>query len=168
MARVRIHSDFDGERYNNDIALIELIDEVEFSDYIRPICLTRSQQILWNITAPGTFGIVTGWGMLMEDGPSPITLNEVRLPLVHQAVCAASTQFSISENMFCAGYERDIVGDACVGDSGGPFSVEYLERWYLVGLVSWGEGCGRSGKFGFYTNVSKYTDWLAEGMGTMR
>ena len=159
-----LHKDFVAGRYNNDIALIKLAEEVEFNDYIRPICMPQSKNVMWNITVPGTLGTVTGWGALLQYGSYPETLNEVRLPLVRQTVCAASTQFSITDNMFCAGYDRDIVRDACFGDSGGPFSVEYLGRWFLVGLVSWGEGCARSGKFGFYTNVSKFTDWLAEGM----
>ena len=162
MARVMIHREFDARRFDNDIALIELEDEVEFTNYIRPICLAQSDRVMWNITSTGRLGIVSGWGMLMEGGASPIALNEVRLPLVRQEVCAASTEFSITDNMFCSGFERGIVSDACIGDSGGPFSVQYTGCWFLVGLVSWGEGCGRSGKFGFYTNVSKYSGWMTE------
>uniref|UniRef100_A0A0E9RL64 Peptidase S1 domain-containing protein n=1 Tax=Anguilla anguilla TaxID=7936 RepID=A0A0E9RL64_ANGAN len=44
--------------------------------------------------------------------------------------------------MFCAGFKPDDQqsGDACEGDSGGPFVMKSPEdnRWYQVGIVSWG------------------------------
>ena len=47
---------------------------------------------------------------------------------------------SISEEMLCAGAENK--RGACQGDSGGPFTVKKDDQHSLVGIVSWGEGCG--------------------------
>jgi len=47
--------------------------------------------------------------------------------------------------MFCAG---DLEGkkDACKGDSGGPAVAEIQGRATLLGITSWGYGCGRPNK----------------------
>ena len=83
----------------------------------------------------------------------------------------------ITENMICAGLVSG-AKDACNGDSGGPLVIKGSDGTYIqVGVVSWGafpvspendDGrkvrCGYPQFFGYYTRVSKYTDWLKEHM----
>lgn len=33
-------------------------------------------------------------------------------------------------------------------------------RWYQIGIVSWGEGCDRDGKYGFYTHLFRMRRWM--------
>lgn len=51
--------------------------------------------------------------------------------------------------------------DACNGDSGGPLYKK--EENTLVGIVSWGIGCGLLP--GVYTRVSVFADWITKTIG---
>ena len=46
------------------------------------------------------------------------------------------------------------------GDSGGPAQTEVNGKWTLVGITSWGDGCGDPNSPGVYTKVSNYITWI--------
>ncbi|KJY34061.1 trypsin-like serine protease, partial [Streptomyces sp. NRRL S-495] len=51
----------------------------------------------------------------------------------------------------------------CQGDSGGPLVLSGV----LVGISSWGRGCGQAGYAGVYTRVGALRSWIdAERAGT--
>ncbi|XP_023783872.1 prothrombin isoform X2 [Cyanistes caeruleus] len=156
------------ENMDRDIALMHLKRPISFSDYIHPVCLP-TKEVVQRLMLAGYKGRVTGWGNLKETwatNPSnlPTVLQQVNLPIVDQSTCKASTRVKVTDNMFCAGYSPDALkrGDACEGDSGGPFVMKNPDdnRWYQVGIVSWGEGCDRDGKYGFYTHVFRLKKWI--------
>ncbi|XP_026157111.1 prothrombin [Mastacembelus armatus] len=156
------------ENLNRDIALLHLKRPVTFTNEIFPVCLP-TRQVAQTLMTTGYKGRVTGWGNLKETwNPSarnlPTVLQQIHLPIVDQNTCRSSTSVKVTDNMFCAGYAPDDTqrGDACEGDSGGPFVMKYPaeNRWYQMGIVSWGEGCDRDGKYGFYTHLFRLSKWM--------
>ena len=92
-------------------------------------------------------------------------LMEVDLPLVGEATCrAAYPRATIDRTTLCAGLRRG-GKDSCQGDSGGPLVVRDGADWIQAGVVSWGAGCAKSGKYGVYTGVGAFADWIEAKTG---
>jgi len=163
VSHIVMHPDYKEVGYVHDIALLRLRDQVEMSDFVRPVCLPPPGSEIRD----GALCTVVGWGQLFESGRIfPDTLQEVQLPLISSPECKKRTVFlplyRITENMFCAGYERG-GRDACLGDSGGPLMCqEPSGEWTLTGVTSNGYGCARAGRPGVYTKVASYSDWIEE------
>ncbi|KAH0624551.1 hypothetical protein JD844_032155 [Phrynosoma platyrhinos] len=136
--KVYVHQRFVLETYDYDIALIQLRDPIQFSEYVIPACLPTADfanQVLMRQPA----GTVSGFGRIHERGRTSPRLQVVKLPYVDRHTCKLSSNFPITENMFCAGYNT-LAQDACQGDSGGPHVTEYKDTYFLTGVISWGEG----------------------------
>lgn len=148
------HRNFDGNSYNHDIALLKLRKSVVFTKNIRPICLPERP-----FDPAGKLGTVIGWGRTAEGGMLPGIVQEVQVPILTLSQCRAMKYRAskITNYMLCAG--RGAM-DSCQGDSGGPLVVHNGDKYEIVGIVSWGVGCGRPGYPGVYTRVSKYLNWL--------
>ncbi|NXK06845.1 FAXD protein, partial [Herpetotheres cachinnans] len=154
------HPHYDSNDYNSDIALLYLSRDVIFNEYVIPICLP-SPNLATLLSEEGRIGMVSGWGVTHNRGSTLRFLMKVQLPIVNMETCQRSTDRLVTDNMFCAGYHTALA-DACKGDSGGPFTVPYHNTWFLLGIVSWGEGCAERGKYGVYTRVSNYIPWISE------
>ncbi|WP_395573457.1 S1 family peptidase [Streptomyces sp. BK79] len=103
---------------------------------------------------PETGALVYGWGDTSGAGDYANALRAARVRVLSDALCEQAYPGSDdgryrAGTMLCAG--EDVGGrDACQGDSGGPL----VAQGRLIGLVSWGSGCGRPGSPGVYTRVS--------------
>lgn len=160
--KVIIHPHFHEYTFDSDIALLYLAESVVFSSVISPVCLPNAR-LANQLERAGNNGLVSGWGATRYFGRSSRFLLKVSLPVVDQEACTGSTDQVITDNMFCAGFLR-AEKDACTGDSGGPFVVNYRGTWFLIGVVSWGERCAADGKYGVYTRVSNFLYWIQNEM----
>ena len=159
-----IHPDYDPNRFYSDIAIIKL-DRSSNKTPISIIDQASNQSLLSNEQMR-----VIGWG-LTEDGNSSsfsYELQQVDVSFQQDAVCRDTYgSMGISDywsKSFCAG---EVVGgkDACQGDSGGPIMVQADDQWALIGLVSWGSGCGLPEQYGVYNEVAAFQDWIEQRRG---
>ncbi|WP_405649182.1 S1 family peptidase [Streptomyces sp. NBC_00019] len=114
---------------------------------------------------PGTAAVVYGWGDATGGGDYARGLRAARVHVLADTLCeqaypAGADGTYAADSMLCAGEAEGGV-DACQGDSGGPL----VAQGKLVGLVSWGSGCGRPGSPGVYTRVSDVVRTLGWASG---
>lgn len=111
----------------------------------------------------GRIGTVVGWGRTSEGGVLPSIVNQVKVPIMSLAECRNQKYKStrITTSMLCAGRPRM---DSCQGDSGGPLLLSNGVKYFIVGVVSWGVGCGREGYPGVYTRISKFIPWIKSNL----
>ncbi len=110
---------------------------------------------------PGARATVYGWGDTSGDGSYANRLYAARVDVLADGVCGraypgSATGTFDARTMLCAGVDGG-GRDACQGDSGGPLVADGK----LIGLVSWGLGCGRPGRPGVYTRVSAVAAQIA-------
>lgn len=92
-------------------------------------------------------------------------MKEVDVPIIGHQQCEQQLRntrlgynYQLNPGFVCAGGEEG--KDACKGDGGGPMVCERNGVWQLVGVVSWGIGCGQVNVPGVYVKVAHYLDWI--------
>nr|KAF6368349.1 coagulation factor X [Myotis myotis] len=156
------HNKFDNKTFNCDIAVLKLKTPIKFRMNVAPACLPEKDWAESTLMTQKS-GIVSGFGRIHEMGRTSVTLKMLEVPYVDRNTCKLSTPFSITPNMFCAGYDSKLE-DACQGDSGGPHVTRFKDTYFITGIISWGEGCARKGKFGIYTKVTNFLKWIERSM----
>ncbi|MEU6543433.1 serine protease [Streptomyces sp. NPDC046859] len=106
---------------------------------------------------------IAGWGDTREgEGTGTTKLRKATVPFVADRTCARHYgDRLVSKEELCAGWQSGGI-DTCQGDSGGPmFRRDDAGKWLQVGIVSWGDGCARTGVPGVYTEVSHFAKDIA-------
>ena len=146
------HPKLNAEIMDYDFALLKLGGKSSYE----PARLNRQP------VEQGAVFTVAGWGKTSESGGSlPSLLQKVEVPFVDEAACGEAYPGNITNSMICAGFPEG-GKDSCQGDSGGPLFMNDGQGPVLAGVVSWGEGCARPGKYGVYGKVSEIADWVEE------
>ncbi len=147
-----VHPRFEGPFQGADVAVLTLDRKV--SQRALPIATRKDRQLY----EAGTRATALGWGATVEGGAASAILRKAKLPVVSDEGCSrAYPQRYSARSMVCAGYRQGGV-DSCQGDSGGPL----VAGGKLIGIVSWGQGCGRPGNPGVYTRVLTYAEEISQ------
>ncbi|XP_077196671.1 acrosin-like isoform X2 [Paroedura picta] len=155
------HELYSRRRSLNDIALMELSAPVNCSDYIQPACLPDEDVDVSSLT----HCYVSGWGVMDMSKPTETAdiMQEARVNLISLDICNSTEWYNgrIHYNNLCAGYEEGGI-DSCQGDSGGPLTCREArsERFWVVGVTSWGNGCAKVRKPGVYSSTQQFLDWV--------
>ncbi|RWS07233.1 Gly d Jun a 3-like protein [Dinothrombium tinctorium] len=160
-SKAYVHQAFSYTTLENDIALLYTEKEIPFSSSINAICLPKH-----NAEFSGK-AIVSGWGVINEptkddesESESSEKLKVLEINLYSDYDCRSLLGRKFKDLiMICAGFIKG-TADACQGDSGGPLEKVIDKRSYLIGIVSFGEGCGRELLPGIYTEVSYFIPWI--------
>ncbi|XP_065359601.1 uncharacterized protein LOC135953576 [Calliphora vicina] len=161
-----VHPKYNATMTYHDIALLKLQKPVEFTKFVRPILLWTSDHIPYERVFTMGYGSTS-----FAKAPTNI-LTELSLSLIPLQQCKQTlprnekTPLGIVETQIC-GRDLEKNRDTCQGDSGGPLQLNLEHRkhrntyrYYLVGIISYGEFCG-SKQPGVYTRVSSYCKWIA-------
>ncbi|KAK7938541.1 hypothetical protein WMY93_001867 [Mugilogobius chulae] len=156
ISQIFAHPNYSSSTLDNDMSLLKMASPVNFTDYIRPVCLAASGSAL----NAGTNIWNTGFGALSYPGASATILQEVEMPIVGNRECACNfTGNAVTDNMLCAGLDEGGKG-ACFGDSGGPLVYKASSAWIQFGVVSFGIPCAVPAYPSVYARVSQYEDWI--------
>jgi secreted trypsin-like serine protease len=172
---VIVHEEFYAGNLQNDIALLQLKFPLDFSvmPHVGTICLAPSSEPIYSDC------IVTGWGQQLSTSEAKgdaatfsRTLKQTSQTLVTSQFCEKALRpylgqfYQLPKKGFVCAYDKD-GKDSCFGDGGGALAClvnapNYPKpmQYHVVGLVSWGVGCGMPNVPSAYTAIWDYLDWI--------
>ncbi|KAH7472679.1 Glucanase inhibitor protein 1 [Phytophthora ramorum] len=147
------HTDYNASSGSYDFGVLTLEKASKFP----PIKLPAADD---SDILPGMWTKVMGWGdTSYPNGTRSNELHSVGLEVWDNEEC--SRLFTVDNSSVCAGGAAG--KDSCIGDTGGPLVKEKGQGDaddILIGLVSWGSGCGDQGIPAVYSRVSSAIEWL--------
>ncbi|XP_030593787.1 granzyme K-like [Archocentrus centrarchus] len=154
------HPNYQDVSLGNDLMLLKLKEPVKKTKTVKWLKFGQTVRD----PAAGSECLVAGWG-LTENNKTSDVLMSVNVTVVDRKKCNSRDYYNqrpvITSDMVCAGSDGLNKADTCQGDSGGPL----LCKGRLVGVTSFGRGCGIIDKPGVYSFVSKkQLEWIKETM----
>ncbi|KAL9973193.1 hypothetical protein ACROYT_G019611 [Oculina patagonica] len=149
------HPSYSSNSLSSDISMLKLSEPADINRAVNLACLPESK----GRVRSGKKCWVTGYGTLKYGGKTADVLMQVKVPVVSGKRCKKAFPGNIDQTMICAGLKRG-GKDACQGDSGGPLMCKKKGRYFLEGVVSWGEGCAKKNKYGVYAKVRFFKKWI--------
>uniref|UniRef100_A0A182LZJ8 Peptidase S1 domain-containing protein n=1 Tax=Anopheles culicifacies TaxID=139723 RepID=A0A182LZJ8_9DIPT len=155
---VRLHEEFLGVIFRNNIAVIRLSESVTFSDRIQPVRIPAAAD---SRTFAGMLATVSGFGRTSDSSTSfSDVLRYVRNPIMTNADCHDTAWGGLIDGQkMCLHYME--ARAPCDGDVGGPMTVVDGGSTMLVGLYSFGSVLGCETDWpAVFVRVTFYRQWI--------
>ncbi|XP_031350098.1 chymotrypsin-like protease CTRL-1 [Photinus pyralis] len=161
VAKRILHPHRIGFTYNNNIALLRLAKNVQYSDAIRPICLRESDYP--NSPTIGSTLFLSGWNdQFFVKGNT--TKRKISTTLISNEQCSALLRTTITSYNICTANRRANTESQCYLDKGGPLVFSYKNQWFLEGVLSEFSGrCDNTVPL-IFMRVSQYLEWIYDSM----
>jgi len=140
-----------------DIALIKLNQsyELEKDYFLRTICLPDKEELDKMVGQPC---VVSGWGRTDPETTSDV-MYKADQSIIKQETCGQFEKDWLSDLKLCSdSYVRH--AGTCIGDSGGPLQCQKSGRWFLYGVVSYGQTACADDWPGIFARVSEMSEWV--------
>ncbi|XP_016072525.1 PREDICTED: anionic trypsin-2-like isoform X2 [Miniopterus natalensis] len=149
------HPNFSRDSSEHDLMLIKLTHPLKLNNEVRLVVLPNTTDDRREDKCT-----VSGWGWTWQNyNTEPdVQVNQTVFWFSNKN-CQESpirkTPVKITENMFCAGSSLEST-HSCKEMDAAPILCDNQ----LQGIHSWSNGCILRGDIGYYTKVSRYTDWI--------
>ncbi|KAI5633478.1 trypsin domain-containing protein [Phthorimaea operculella] len=172
--KVKLHEEYNKLVFADcDIAVFLLQDALPLGDTINVVQLPA----FGSEVPDGAVVTYAGWGLTGTDldAEQATILQEVDVYKVSLEVCREGyreieqqvfnetgfeVDYTVTDNMICAGVMGVGGKDACSADSGGPL----MYNGTLVGVISWGYGCANPKAMGVNARVANFNIWIDEAI----
>nr|XP_023996016.1 ovochymase-2-like [Salvelinus alpinus] len=155
-----LHPQYDPSSQDYDVALLQLDSPLLITEHALSVCLPCSGPEVPH----SQVCMLSSWES-QTGGPWNSTVEPLEVPLVSHADCERYNTGRLTPRMLCAGPPQHRGQDTCTGpgDSGGALVCQREDSGYFVlGVSSRKEGCGKFQRPGVYTSVPMITDWIHE------
>ncbi|NXQ19702.1 ACRO protein, partial [Peucedramus taeniatus] len=171
--RLLVHQSYVAATAMNNIALLELDQPVECSDYIQLGCVPDSSLAVPELKTC----YIAGWRNSPDSGaavPFPIHGSSPMSQGCHSpSMCPcppvpqAHPVFPITPRCGCDPGTASDSSLLAQGDIGGPLICKdhVGDYFWLVGLASWGKGCTGEKRPGVFTSTQHFRGWIQVQMG---
>ncbi|XP_028029905.1 trypsin, alkaline B-like [Bombyx mandarina] len=154
VSRYITHPNYVAVTFESDLAILHVSTQIIYvNNAVRPARIAgpnynvADNQVVW----------ATGWGSMWLGSGRSEQLRHVQLYTVSQDLCRARyTTVPITANMLCVGRLGVDGFGQCGGDSGSPL----FHNGVVVGVCSFGVGCGHDYFPTVNVRVSRFTSWI--------
>merc|ERR1711892_823459 len=139
--KIIMHPNYN-EDMANDLAIIKLTTEIQFSDKVRPVCLATDKAKDYT----GQMAVVAGWGTTAAYNPG-------------QKVPESPAQYVLKETAVKVQKNSE---ENCQIATGSDITVVEGGKFVQIGVVNYAAGCGANTPdgMGVYARITNFVDWI--------